>query len=304
VAHGLAHEPREALEDARRHLIAHRLRQRREAREIDEGDRDAELARHLARLPLAGVRPDMEHGVLPHRFLPALAMEVEDRGLDERGHLVAGPLLGVGELASGETQRLQALVDVEVEDARLGLRHPAEGVGIHPHELEQRLLGEAGVQTRLDPVECLYVPLVEQLSLLGEPGGFPEPPHDIDAEAQPLGRLGQRVGGSDAFRKVHDDVACEEAFFPVRLGDRLDAEPAAQQELDEPRPLHVLGGERLGAFATDEPERSPFVHSLDRLTDPTAELERCQPVAHGQTVTRLLQPSRPFNGPHRRGADA
>jgi hypothetical protein len=74
---------------------------------------------------------------------------------------------------------LQALVHVEVEQARLRLGRSFEGVGVHTHELEHRLLGQAGIDGDFHRLERADVILVENVALVGQSEDVPETTCDV-----------------------------------------------------------------------------------------------------------------------------
>src|SRR6266849_7356375 len=113
----------------------------------------------------------MKHGVLAQRVFPALAVEVEDQRLAEWRDALARRVYRFGPLTSGEPLRLEALVHVEVKQVRFGLRHPAERVGVHPRELQKRVLRDACVEGKLERAQRLKIRFVDEITLVAAARG-------------------------------------------------------------------------------------------------------------------------------------
>src|SRR5439155_10798030 len=101
-----------------------------------------------------------------------------------------------------------------------------------------------------------------------------------------------RARRPDARGEEDVDVAREEALFPLGLRDGFESDAAAQEQLNQPRPLHVFGPERLCGLTADEPQRAPLAHTLERLSHAPRKLRQRQLVGHGLFSFSPNHPSR------------
>ena len=130
-----------------------------------------------------------------------------------------------------------------MEEAVLGLCHPAQRVDVDPQELRQHLLGEARLERDLHPGECLDVLVGEQLSSIGEVGGLHQPSQGVDSHAEPARCLYERV--YPARGAEPGDVPREECFVSIGADDRRELDPATSQRLDEAGAFDVVWTERV-----------------------------------------------------------
>jgi hypothetical protein len=130
-----------------------------------------------------------------------------------------------------------------VEEAVLGLCHSPERVDVDPQELRQHLFGEARLERELHPGECLDVLVGEQLSSIGELGGFHQPSQRVDAHATPARCLLERVNPARAAEP--GDIPREECFVSVRANDRRELDPATSQRLHQAGAFDVVWTERV-----------------------------------------------------------
>ena len=66
-------------------------------------------------------------------------------------------------------------------------------------------------------------------------------------------------------------VRCEDVLLAIRFRDRLERDPAPQQQSDDARPLDVVRRE-LVATAADEAEGAPLAQILGPLAAPFGQL--------------------------------
>ena len=151
----------EALDRVERLLLALLLRQPRIAREVREGDGDAQAAEIELVLPEVGLHvPD--HVLLDEVGQEALVDVIHHRR-GQRQQLAGQRLHLLGHLQAADAVAHEGLVDVEVEEANLGIRHLGDRLAIDADELEERDQREAGGQHRGDVAEELEVLLADVL---------------------------------------------------------------------------------------------------------------------------------------------
>jgi hypothetical protein len=186
---------REALEYSRRGLVTHRVGEGREPGKVDKHDRDAQPSRYVRLLAHPCELLEVHHGVLGERTPPCLPVEIPHGRLDERDEPIgrgcapdgneARRAAALDGLMAAQLLGPSRLVDVEVKEAVLGLRHLPERVDVDPEELRQHLFGEARLERDLHPGECLDVLVGEQLSPISELGGLHQLSQGVDSHAEP-----------------------------------------------------------------------------------------------------------------------
>jgi hypothetical protein len=97
-----------------------------------------------------------DHVLLDEVLEVALVDVVHDRRR-ERQQVTREVFHLLGHLQAGHAVAHERLVDVEVEEARLGVGDLGERLPVHARELEERDQREAGVQHRRDVAERLHV---------------------------------------------------------------------------------------------------------------------------------------------------
>ncbi|HZR83376.1 MAG TPA: hypothetical protein VFD92_19940 [Candidatus Binatia bacterium] len=152
--------------------------------------------------------------VLADRCRHALSMEVEKCRLDEATHCLARAFGLLAQSLTGESGLSHPLVSVEVKQSRLCLGDPSEGIRIHPHKLEQRVLGKALLECGLPPAEDLDVLFHNSLSQPRRSAHVVEPPRRRELERNLRGRLVDRVRSLGPGREELLEIVIEKA----RLG--------------------------------------------------------------------------------------
>ena len=105
--------------------------------------------------------------------------------------------------------------------------------------------------------------------------------HGPGVHAEHPDHLGERVDCSDAGGEHHLDVVGEEPLLLLGPCDRVDVDPAPEEQADEACPLRVLRPERIVAAAADEAERRPLPQRVHRGAGPRSQLVEREPVRHG-----------------------
>ena len=90
------------------------------------------------------------------------------------------------QLLAAESFGPQPFVNVEVEQPVFRLGDPTDGVGVHPDQLQQCVLGYSGRERQCHPPLRLEV-LVERLVLVPQAGGDPQATHRVGFQAGLLG---------------------------------------------------------------------------------------------------------------------
>ena len=162
-------------------------------------------------------------------------------------------------------------MDVEVKEADLCLRDAPEGVGVDAYQLQQGLLRKPRVERDLQRLQRLHVLLVEPLALRAEAHRPPQPPDRREVQSDDADRFVQGIRPPHPGREGGPHVGGEDLLLAVGLHDRLETDPAAQEESNEPRAFDVLGSEVVST-AADEPERPPLEELLRRLAAPPGQL--------------------------------
>ena len=166
----LAHDLGQPLHDPGGHGIAHDLGQRGVTRKVEEGDGQAQLGGHVTLSRASPIPGEMKDHVLSHRLCQTPMMEMADHRFDDRQCVLSHGLAAGDQLAARQARGLESLVDVEVKEANLRLGHALERVRIHPDELQQGGLREAGVEGDLRLLQHPEIVLVHDL--VARPRGF------------------------------------------------------------------------------------------------------------------------------------
>ena len=270
--HGLADKLGEALEHACCGIVAHGRGERREAREVDEGDGAGEFTRPIRWRQQTGFLGDMVDEVFAEGPLPAESVEVEDHRFHERGRLVAGSVHSIHQRASGEARGPQSFVDVEVEETRLHLGDPAKRVGKHSRSLDQLFAREPEVDQGFDDPHTLEVLLADSTFWGKEAGGGGDLAHHLRIEADDFRGFRHSHSGCHTLGEDEVHVALDQARLALGLGDRLNRDAAAQAKIDEAHTFCVFERESLAFLAPNQAQRAPLAQSFLRQAAVAREL--------------------------------
>ena len=218
--HGLRRQRRlhrlhEALDEVERLLVALLLRVAGEAREVDEAERHLDPA-ELARPRELGLH--VAHDVLLDEEPQVPVVDVLHERSGERHERLHQVLHLLGHLERPDALLDQRLVDVDVEQADLGVRDPPQRLGVDADQLQERDEREARVEDLAELAHRLGV-------LVGEPvlqrRRRSEQRHEpLDQQLFDPGLLGdgrRPVGAARLRQQVLDEAEGQPALADRRL---------------------------------------------------------------------------------------
>jgi hypothetical protein len=160
-----------------------------------------------------------------------------------------------------------------MKETHLCLSYSPKRVRVHARELKKSRIGEAGLFTQFECPKRLDVLLIQAGSLLGKARCIEEAADGLAAPADLRGRLLHRVRLALIIGSEQLNMTRHDAGLLVRLHDRLERKPAAEQELNQPNPLKVFGGEETAGLVTDESGVAPSIEAFGGLARTSRQLE-------------------------------
>jgi len=144
------------------------------------GERDCEwdTAAGVARLEEPCLFRQVKGEILPDRTAQCLPVEVGECRLDQRHEVVDSLRRELRELVSLDATRPKLLVHMEVEQPGLGLGDTRHGIAVDAHQLQDRPLREADVESELEGAQSRHVLVVADTALVEDARRFPESAHD------------------------------------------------------------------------------------------------------------------------------
>ncbi len=234
VGQRVLHRLDEALDDVDRLLLPRLLGQARVAGEVGEGDRHP----HAPEVEVAAgldLELHVADDVLVEEVLEVALVDVVHDRRGERQQLAREPLHLLGHLEVRHAVLDQRLVDVEVEEADLGVGDPRQRLAVDAHELEEGDEREARPQRRGDVAQELEVVVADLVARRRrEADRRPDPLDQRRLEPALLGGLLQRACLAARREEVLHEAVGEPAG--LRRGpDLVQRVPALAQARDDAR---------------------------------------------------------------------